>query len=1674
VRKIYAIILFWVFACNSQAQNYGNAWINYNQQYFKFPISKEGVYRIDSLTLSSFYDLSLINPKHFQLMFKGQEQFIFIKGEEDDKINTNDYLEFYLNPTGGEMDSTIYSNIKYLPNPYAPIFNDTIYAFLSINNFSLNKRYVEENDTNFNAYTAQPYFYTEKINAFNNTYNYVEEYTYDVSDPHYTQAEGKGAGFSMGATLSSAFSPLNIYTISALPARLDLNFSGASISNLIGIDHEIKINYLDQNSNVVLLYDSLFRGYTPVKKSFVLNAQNIGNNSSFNISSVNAPQFSAISGFSNYSILHFMRFYYPHTANFSNEKFFKLYIENSSLAQKSYFNFSGFNAGINDPAVVYDISNGKKIVATTGLNQVKMLVPNSAGVKTCILLAESEIKAITALTKVAQNGTFTNFKNLAGDKPYVIVYHKKLESSANDYKNYRESSAGGGYKVIAANISELYEQFAQGINKHPIAIKNFVKFLNDSLGAKPQYVLLLGKGVEQNQLENSSQFLNLVPTMGYPASDILLTSALSSSLNNNFFPDIPVGRIAATTNSQVTNYLLKVQQHESTGSEEWKKRVLHFVGGDTPALSAQLEAYMDTYKETIKDTLFGAEVFTYKKNTTAPIQTSISDSIKNVINGGAALINFFGHGSQEGFDQAIDDPESYNNTAKYPFIIANSCYSGNIHLKDVISVSEKFIFTSQKGSIGFLATTAYGFPYALNNYTGLFYRSLARTSYNKGIGDIIKEAAMSNSASPDYITQFTGLDMTLHGDPALRISTGALPDYQLKNSDVIFDLNTYADSLGICIKMKNLGKAINDSMRVNIVRVFANADELTVLKKIKAPLFKDSLKSFMPLDFDRGIGLNKFTVKLDQFEEIQESSETNNGTIGTVDFFVPGGDIIPVYPYKYAIVPKTNSLVLKASTTDPFAPSAAYRFQLDTCDRFLNPIQSTLINSSGGVLTWQVNLPFADSTVYFWRVSRDSLSPTKGFAWRESSFQTIGEKEGWAQAHFNQFKNNGYQFVNYRRDQRRFVFQNTTHSVKGRTGIFPFLSLEKFNYYFDGLQKEGWPSGFNGWNIAVFDSISGQPQETRSMTFPATGFGPFNNCCEHNYPRYVYTFGATTACGNLPGWKTDLQNFLNGIPTNQYVLAYTTGFQAPVYSGLSTYNNALYTAFESIGAKNIRTTPDSVAYIMFGKKGMSAGQAQVKIGANKKEIVILEDSITTRWNNGFIASEIIGPASKWNSLHWRTKSVDVGAGDTSVLKIVGIKTNGQIDTLVRFPTDSADVFSLSNYINAAVYPQIKLVAFMRDNVFNTATQLKRWQVIYDHVPECAINPLKGFSSINDTLQEGDDVVFRFPIENIGRETFKDSLAISYWIEDNNRNKIPLPDRLKTKGFAPGAVLIDTVKINSYQLLGNNSLWIYVNPLQNTKYQNEQFSFNNIGRYAFKVNKDLANPLLDVTFDGVRILNGDIVSAKPNILISLKDENKFLALNDTSAFTLALKSPDQNTSQRIFFARALQFTPANLPKNSCSILYNPVLTTDGKYALTVEAKDRSRNASGAQDYRIEFEINNKPTVTSILNYPNPFSSSTKFVFTLTGSEIPEVFTIRIMTITGKIVREITKAELGNLRIGRNITDYAWDGRDDFGDRLANGVYLYHVITKLNGASIEKSNTGADKYFVKEVGKMVLMR
>ncbi|MDQ3100370.1 MAG: hypothetical protein M3R08_03210, partial [Bacteroidota bacterium] len=260
-----------------------------------------------------------------------------------------------------------------------------------------------------------------------------------------------------------------------------------------------------------------------------------------------------------------------------------------------------------------------------------------------------------------------------------------------------------------------------------------------------------------------------------------------------------------------------------------------------------------------------------------------------------------------------------------------------------------------------------------------------------------------------------------------------------------------------------------------------------------------------------------------------------------------------------------------------------------------------------------------------------------------------------------------------------------------------------------------------------------------------------------------------------------------------------------------------------------------------------------------------------------------------------------------------------------------------------------------------------------------------------------------------------------------------------------------------------------------------YHFNNIAHIRFNVEVDITNPLLDVTFDGMHILDGDIVSSRPEIVITLDDENTVLLLNspaDTANFKVFIVEPSI-AERRLYFtdgtgAENMQFVPASGEDNEAKIIYRPTFATDGKYQISVEATDQSNNQSGDNRYRVNFEVINRPTITEILNYPNPFTTSTRFAFTVTGHQVPTYMKIQILTVTGRVVREIDMQELGAIRIGRNMTEYAWDGTDQFGDRLARGVYLYRVIAKLNGEDIEYRQTSASQYFNKGFGKMYLLK
>jgi hypothetical protein len=586
----------------------------------------------------------------------------------------------------------------------------------------------------------------------------------------------------------------------------------------------------------------------------------------------------------------------------------------------------------------------------------------------------------------------------------------------------------------------------------------------------------------------------------------------------------------------------------------------------------------------------------------------------------------------------------------------------------------------------------------------------------------------------------------------------------------------------------------------------------------------------------------------------------------------------------------------------------------------------------------------------------------------------------------------------------------------------------------------------NGMVVAVFNPVSGRPVFGNAREFSSADIASFN----------------------------ELASFISdSVPAGYHVLAYShRNHNGQIWPA------NLRNAFDSIGSGVVDSLKMNTPYIIFGDKGMTPGSAHEVTGDTITDKINLQDSMVTRWKEGYVQSELIGPASQWGSLHWRQHSADAVPSDSIKLSVIGYTYTGLSQTLISgLPPDSGDINNLASRINAGTWPYLKLIAYMKDETNHTPAQMDCWRVLYTGVPETALNPSQYYHFFKDTVEEGQTIHFAVATENISPYNM-DSLLIKYWILDKDHNIHQLGS-FRHRQHPAGDILMDSISKSTEGLVGLNSLWIEVNPNFD---QPEQYHFNNLGEVYFYVKQDRTNPILDVTFDGVHILDGDIVSAKPEIQVMLKDENRFLLLNnkntDTSYFKVWIVPPGSSTPQRIYFhsggQEIMQFIPATSSENRSHIIYHPIFPVDGTYKLIVRAKDKSQNESGDNDYEISFEIINKSTITAIMNWPNPFSTATHFVFTLTGSSVPSFFMIQIMTVTGKVVKEISLDELGPIHVGSNITEYAWDGKDNYGDRLANGVYLYRVITKIGETSIEKLSTDADQFFTKGFGKMYLIR
>ena len=498
----------------------------------------------------------------------------------------------------------------------------------------------------------------------------------------------------------------------------------------------------------------------------------------------------------------------------------------------------------------------------------------------------------------------------------------------------------------------------------------------------------------------------------------------------------------------------------------------------------------------------------------------------------------------------------------------------------------------------------------------------------------------------------------------------------------------------------------------------------------------------------------------------------------------------------------------------------------------------------------------------------------------------------------------------------------------------------------------------------------------------------------------------------------------------------------------------------------------SVPYVLMYQKGK--GVILEEIAADINGIVDVENSFVRYLQEGYLRSKYIGPAKNWRQLQYKLSDSNFLPTDSVAISIYGktsLQATAQNDSLLyeNVLTDDLDL----SFIEPNSFPYLRLKYEAFDEPERTPHLLDNWRILYDGVPEFAIDPSQNFAYYSDTLQQGESFRVEYQIENLSKVD-GDSLLIKYTFRDENNIEKSALDTIR--GLNKEEVILNEFDYSTNELIALQNFGIEINPDQD---QPELTNINNFLFRNFNVIKDLRNPLLDVTFDGEHIINGDIISPTPYIQISLKDENPYLKLRDTSYLNVYLKDTIANVPVRIpFNSDVMEFIAADSigGENKASIIYQPDFEKDGLYELIVQGVDVSGNASGEFDYKVSFQISNTDAISNVVNYPNPFSTATRFLYTLTGRQIPIDYKLQIMTVSGRIVREIDELELGPLRVGTHLTDFVWDGTDQYGDRLANGVYLYRFM--LNEDDNEKREQikieGVDKYMKAGVGKMVLIR
>ena len=222
----------------------------------------------------------------------------------------------------------------------------------------------------------------------------------------------------------------------------------------------------------------------------------------------------------------------------------------------------------------------------------------------------------------------------------------------------------------------------------------------------------------------------------------------------------------------------------------------------------------------------------------------------------------------------------------------------------------------------------------------------------------------------------------------------------------------------------------------------------------------------------------------------------------------------------------------------------------------------------------------------------------------------------------------------------------------------------------------------------------------------------------------------------------------------------------------------------------------------------------------------------------------------------------------------------------------------------------------------------------------------------------------------------------------------------------------------------------------------------LGGRADNPSEDNIGPTVSLWMNDESFIIGGITDENPLIYAKIFDENGINTVGSGIGHDIVAVI-DENTANSLTLNDYYEADLDSYQKGSISYALNNL--SEGKHTIRLKAWDVYNNSGEAYT---EFVVSNSGDfkIEHVLNYPNPFTTNTDFYFDHNALGQQLTIRIQVFTVSGKLVKTIDLIEQTNTY---KVGPINWDGRDDYGDRIGKGTYIYKVkVTNGFGQTVEK--------------------